>query len=109
MVKEDGVTATATPFGGGGGGVLKLLLDPPPQPLRMAHTKTATTPSMWRRRPFEKLRVGSRSPLVNAFLMRCAYGPDFATAMRLASTVIPRWISISIDVPTSSLTSGPRF
>lgn len=38
-----------------------------------------------------------------------AYGVAFATAMRLASTVIGRCISISIDVPTSNLTSLPRF
>jgi hypothetical protein len=37
------------------------------------------------------------------------YGIAFATAMRAGSMGIGRWISISIEVPTSSLTSGPRF
>src|SRR5579862_3697029 len=38
-----------------------------------------------------------------------AYDPAFATVILRPSTAMSRWTSISIDVPTSSFTSGPRF
>src|ERR1700691_5349667 len=74
MVKEDGVTATATLLVMVGGGGLEL----PPQPVRRAHTKTATRLPMWRGFPFAKLRAGFRLSNLGPILMRANLRPSLS-------------------------------